>query len=399
MRGKSGRGLRLVRRGGTWHITGTLFGRRVRKSTGATERAHAEVELTRVREQETRRFLLGDQAVPDFNTLAAKYLAEAAHKSIHEDARYIEQLMHYIGDIPFNRIWRGYNEKNQPTPLERYVLARAQAGKPLRRELKPGEKPPPHKPLSRRTVNYAIGVINTIGAKAMRVWKRADGSPLMQAWTPVPIVGEAEAERYGFAMPRKRDPLSWKEQNVWFGMMPDYIHQACLFDVNTGLRSANVVGLRWQWEHRVEGFPDPVFVVPGRETKNGVDHVVVLNEIALQVIRRQRGEHPEFVFPNRTATGPIRDLHGTAFRTSRKHAVALEPGVAKAGVHTLRHTFAHRLRAAGVTKEDRDFLLGHEGRSMAEHYAAPELFHLRDCVNRIIRPVELALVKDARAVD
>src|SRR6266542_6089102 len=45
-------------------------------------------------------------------------------------------------------------------------------------------------------------------------------------------------------------------------------------------------------------------------------------------------------------------------------------------VHDLRHSFGCRLRAAGVSAEDREALLGHANHSMAGHYASPDVGRL-----------------------
>ncbi len=45
-------------------------------------------------------------------------------------------------------------------------------------------------------------------------------------------------------------------------------------------------------------------------------------------------------------------------------------------IHDLKHTFGRRLRAAGVSFEDRQDLLGHKSARMTTHYSAPELERL-----------------------
>jgi site-specific recombinase XerD len=45
-------------------------------------------------------------------------------------------------------------------------------------------------------------------------------------------------------------------------------------------------------------------------------------------------------------------------------------------VHDLKHTFGRRLRAAGVSFEDRQDLLGHKSRRMTTHYSEAELANL-----------------------
>jgi integrase len=45
-------------------------------------------------------------------------------------------------------------------------------------------------------------------------------------------------------------------------------------------------------------------------------------------------------------------------------------------VHDLKHSFGRRLRAAGVSFEDRQDLLGHKSTRITTHYSAAELANL-----------------------
>ena len=61
-------------------------------------------------------------------------------------------------------------------------------------------------------------------------------------------------------------------------------------------------------------------------------------------------------------------------------------------IHDLRHTFACRLRAAGVSAEDREALLGHANRSMAGHYASPDIGRLFKLANLVLKRQETRTV-------
>ena len=50
--------------------------------------------------------------------------------------------------------------------------------------------------------------------------------------------------------------------------------------------------------------------------------------------------------------------------------------IATSKFHHLRHTFACRLRTAGVSAEDRAALLGHAEHSMSQHYASADVGRL-----------------------
>ena len=54
-------------------------------------------------------------------------------------------------------------------------------------------------------------------------------------------------------------------------------------------------------------------------------------------------------------------------------------------VHDLKHTFGRRLRAAGVSFEDRQDLLGHRSVRMTTHYSAAELHKLVEAANRVCK--------------
>jgi hypothetical protein len=55
-------------------------------------------------------------------------------------------------------------------------------------------------------------------------------------------------------------------------------------------------------------------------------------------------------------------------------------------VHDLKHTYGHRLRAAGVGFEDRKLLLGHNSNHVTTHYSAPELGALIRGIRNGLRP-------------
>jgi hypothetical protein len=61
-------------------------------------------------------------------------------------------------------------------------------------------------------------------------------------------------------------------------------------------------------------------------------------------------------------------------------------------IHDLRHTFGCRLRAVGVSAEDREALLGHANRSMAGHYASADIGRLLKLANLVLNRQETRTV-------
>ncbi|HXH54978.1 MAG TPA: tyrosine-type recombinase/integrase, partial [Gammaproteobacteria bacterium] len=93
------------------------------------------------------------------------------------------------------------------------------------------------------------------------------------------------------------------------------------------------------------------------------------------VIERQRGKHPEYVFIYRDK--PITRMLNKGWCTARKR---LDLPVR---VHDLKHTFGRRLRAAGVSFEDRQDLLGHKSSRITTHYSTAELSSLWKAANKV----------------
>ncbi len=52
-------------------------------------------------------------------------------------------------------------------------------------------------------------------------------------------------------------------------------------------------------------------------------------------------------------------------------------------VHDLKHTFGRRLRATGVSFEDRQDLLGHKSGRITTHYSQAEIENLIAAANKI----------------
>ena len=85
-------------------------------------------------------------------------------------------------------------------------------------------------------------------------------------------------------------------------------------------------------------------------------------------------------------------MHNTAWKRSRELAAQkyqkvfgqdCPEGLRNIRVHDLKHTFGRRLRATGVSFEDRQDLLGHKSGRITTHYSAVELENLIDAANRV----------------
>ena len=85
------------------------------------------------------------------------------------------------------------------------------------------------------------------------------------------------------------------------------------------------------------------------------------------------------------APQPVTKMYNTAWKSAReraaakwkeRHGEAAPDGFRKVRVHDLKHTYGRRLRAAGVSFEDRQYLLGHKSGRITTHYSQAELANL-----------------------
>ena len=123
-------------------------------------------------------------------------------------------------------------------------------------------------------------------------------------------------------------------------------------------------------------------MIPSHVAKNQQDRIVVLNDAAKEIVESRRGLHHTHVFAYRGQ--PLDTMRTGAWRRAWKGAGLPTDGRYLKGVHNLRHTFATRLRAAGVSYEDRQDLLGHANGNITTHYSAPEIRNLVEASNRVV---------------
>ena len=124
-------------------------------------------------------------------------------------------------------------------------------------------------------------------------------------------------------------------------------------------------------------FDTTVFIIPGEFVKNKHDRLVVLNSVAKSVVDSVRRVHRDFVFTYKGR--PVHRMNNSAWKKWR-----LRAAIPMVRIHDLKHTFGHRLRAAGVSFEDRQDLLGHRSDRITTHYSAPDLGRLLKAAEKVV---------------
>ena len=219
-----------------------------------------------------------------------------------------------------------------------------------------------------KSINLALGVVRHILNLAASEWLDKNNLTWLYSPPKIKLLPVTDA--------RKPYPLSWEEQTRLFKELPPHLARMALFKVNTGTREKEVCYLRWEWEIPVAELGTSVFIIPEDRVKNGEERMLVLNRVAKSVIEEVRGEHPEYVFTYRGH--PITAMNNTGWQSARKRV-----DLSLVRVHDLKHTFGRRLRAAGVSYEDRQDLLGHKSGRITTHYSAAELENLIEAANLV----------------
>jgi integrase len=335
----------LVKRDGIWHIDKRIGGQRVCQSTGSADLEEAEWFLARLIEQTRQAQIYGVRPSRTFEKAAAKFVLENQHKrSLRDDISRLKHLMPWIGDVPLERVHRG--------TLQPWLEYRQKEG------------------VSTGTINHGLKIVRRILNLAAGEWVDEHGLTWLAAVPKIKLLPDTNK--------RKPYPLSWEEQERLFKALPPHLANMSLFAVNTGCRDSEICSLQWQWEVQVPEIDSTVFIVPGQLVKNGDDRLVVLNKVAKSVVESVRGKHHSHVFAYRG--NPVRRMLNSAWLRARR-----DVGLTQVRVHDLKHTFGRRLRAAGVSFEDRQDLLGHRSGRVTTHYSAVELHKLIEAANRVCK--------------
>lgn len=334
----------LQKRGSVWCVDKKVFGRRLCESTGTDNLEEAEKYLARRLEEIRLATVYGVRPKRTFKEAATKFLMENQHKrSISDDAGRLRELVKYIGDMPIEAIHIG--------SLQYFIEGRRKDE------------------VSMRTINHGLKIVRRILNLAASEWMDEFGLTWLNSAPKIKLLPEPDL--------RKPYPLSWDEQHKLFQQLPEHLKNMALFAVNTGCRDREICELRWDWEIQIPELPHIiVFIVPGELVKNGEERLIVCNETVREVIEGQRGKHSTHVFSFKGR--PLSRMLSTGWRQARVKA-----GLPEVRVHDLKHTFGRRLRAAGVSFEDRQDLLGHRSGRITTHYSSAELQSLYQAANKV----------------
>lgn len=276
----------------------------------------------------------GERRDRTFDEAAARFIEEYGHKrSLDRDIDTLKAVMPYIGSLPLRKI--------HSASLDPFIRDRKANG------------------ISAGTLNRDRAVVRRVLKLSAAMWRDDQGRPWLDSAPLLPAIHGAK---------RKPHPISVTEQEMLIRAMPQYLADMTLFALHTGLRDQELCGLKWDHEDKTSG----AFTITEERAKNGHERTVPLNTVARSIVDRYRGQS-DFVF--HLNGNRLERMNNRAWRKAREAA-----NLADVRVHDLRHTFGMRLRAADVSFEDRQDLLGHHAGHITTHYCQATKARLIKCV-------------------
>lgn len=316
----------IRKRGAVWWIDFVAAnGQRIRRSAETANKAQAQELHDRLRAEAWRLAKLGERRCWLWNDAVVRWVKEQAHRATaHEDLGKLRWLDPHLGGRELDAINRAL--------IDRITEAKLAEG------------------CSNATVNRTLALVRAILRKAVREWEWLDKAPAVR------MLHE----------PARRIRFLTREQAARLvAELPAHLSDMTLFTLNTGLRAANVTGLRWDqidlerkmaWVHPDQAKARKAIPVP-------------LNESAMSVVSRQTGKHPTLVFSYRGSA--VVQVSTCAWYKALQRA-----GISDFRFHDLRHTWASWHIQSGTPLFVLQEMGGWASESMVRRYAHLAADHL-----------------------
>lgn len=322
----------LYKRNETWWVSFTHSGQRIQRSTGTTNKVAAQEYHDKLKAELWSVTKLENKPVYSWRDAVMRWLRESsAKRSIETDKVHLRWLDKHLKTFHLHEISRDV--------LEDIALK------------KEAEE------VSLTTVNRVMEVVRAILTKAQKEWEWLDKTPVVR-------MRQIEKNRIRW--------LTEEEAHRLLKELPPHLKDMAALSLATGLRAANVTGLKWMdidmdkrhaWIH-----PDQA------KTKKSIP--VPLNDNAIAVLKIRQGKHSQFVFTYQNKR--IKKCSTRAWTKALERA-----GIENFRWHDLRHTWASWHIQSGTSLQELQQLGGWSSFEMVLRYAHLSGDHLRNAANRI----------------
>lgn len=322
----------LYKRGKTWWLNINHDGKRIQKTTGTENKIAAQQYHDKFKAELWKCNKLQEKPKKTWKEAVVQWFSDMQHKrSLYDDRLHIKWLDKYLSNFYLVDITKDLVDE----------IAKA-------REVE-GVKP--------ATVNRLMALVRAILRKAANEWEWIDKAPLVK-------MRKIENKRIRW--------ITREEAAKLLATLPTHLSAMAAFSLATGLRRSNVTGLKWQDVDLVRRHA----LIHPDEAKMKKAIPVPLNEDAIAVLKRQLGQHNEYVFiyqGNR-----IIQCSTKAFRAALKRI-----GIKNFRWHDLRHTWASWHVQSGTSLQELQMLGGWASFDMVLRYAHLSSEHLRKAADRI----------------
>lgn len=288
----------IVKRGNIyWAIFTAPNGQRIRKSTGTADKKLAQEFHDDLKNEMWRIVQLGEKPKYLWQDAAKRWIKEMDHKrTMREDKRFLRWFHDHLYD-------------KRLVDIDKELINQLI-------EIRQSES------ASNATVNRYFTLLRAILNRAKNEWEWIKVVPKIRRLKEPPardrILSPAEIQRL-------------------LAELPDHTRDMCVFALATGLRSSNIVKMKWSQIN----LKQKIAWVGALNAKAGKPIGVPLNDDAMSVLQKQIGKHDTFVFTFEGNT--IKEPNSTAWEKALKRA-----GIENFKWHDLRHTWATRHAVEGT---------------------------------------------------
>jgi integrase len=315
-----------------WWVRFQLDGREIRLSTRTTDRAQAEEFETQARNRAWRQARLGEKPTVLWESATKRWLTETQKRSKWRDEAIIAWFDEHLKGQPLSNITREVIEELRALKAEE---------------------------TSQSTANRHMALLRALLRKAAADWNVIEAAPKVPMYT-------IEQPEPRWITRAQFDRLAKK--------LPPHLRDMAQFTVATGLRMRNVTHLTWD---RVDLKRRHVWI-PGSRAKAGKPIAVPLNDDAIAILKRWKGQHEERVFVFRGK--PVDDANGATFK-----AAAASVGLPELRWHDLRHTWASWHIQAGTPPHVLQDLGAWASYEMVRRYGHMSSAHLAKWAKKVQR--------------
>ena len=316
----------IRKRGAVWWIDFVApNGERVRRTTETDNKAQALELHDKLKAEVWRIEKLGERPRRIWNDAVIRWLKEQSHKaSIESDKIHLRWLDKHLSGRDLETINRTLIDRITETKLAEDV--------------------------TNATVNRVLEVLRAILRRCVEEWEWIDKAPKIRML-------KEPTRRIRF--------LTREEAQRVLAELPVHLANMAAFALATGLRRANVTGLRWQqidldrslaWIHPDQAKARKAIAVP-------------LNAEALAIVRSLQGKHATHVFTYKGNTI-------TQVSTKTWYMALQRAGIENFRWHDLRHTWASWHVQSGTPLFALQELGGWESSEMVRRYAHLAADHL-----------------------